>query len=335
MSELPADGTLLVIEGGGSHTSAALVREGIRIAEAHGSTSNPRSTERHAAQTLMREALAPLLRRIGPTTRVCVAHGAASTPAEAQLLASEIRRIVGAGRVRGLMVTNDLVPLAMSAPDHDVVVAAAGTGTGFLGRTRDGRWHRASGYEFVLSDEGGGYDIGLRVLRAVVRELDGRGPRTALTPLLLASLQVTRDALPERLFDLVYGRPAELKAAVAPYAELAFVAHADGDDVASRLLSGAADEIVLGITGVLRRLDLGPGAWTLILTGSLLTAQDSLRALILDAMRADRRPADCHLTTDLLGEVSRCEDHAERLDAEASVHRWLPFFRAEYERLRR
>ena len=53
------------------------------------------------------------------------------------------------------------------------------------GRNAQGEAARSGGWGYVLGDEGSGYWIGRSALRAVLREADERGPKTALTPLLL------------------------------------------------------------------------------------------------------------------------------------------------------
>ena len=65
------------------------------------------------------------------------------------------------------------------------VVVIAGTGSIAYGVSQRGVAARAGGWGPTLGDEGSGYWIGRRALAAVMRDADGRGPRTALTPLVL------------------------------------------------------------------------------------------------------------------------------------------------------
>ncbi len=101
----------------------------------------------------------------------------------------------------------------------------------------------ADGIGWLLGDEGSGFWIGHRVVRAVAADLESRGPETALTPLVLAL--VDEEVLPDeevrrpevwKLMRRVYGRrPVEC----AEYAPLAFRAASSGDAVARRILDGA------------------------------------------------------------------------------------------------
>ena len=98
---------------------------------------------------------------------------------------------------------------------------------------------RAGGWGHVLGDEGSGYWIGRAALRAVLREADQRGPRTALTPLLLQHFGVPEA---QSLIHEVYQstlRPAAI-GALARCVQKAFT---DGDAAAIGILKAAADEL--------------------------------------------------------------------------------------------
>ena len=118
----------------------------------------------------------------------------------------------------------------------------AGTGS-VAARVRDGRLDRVvGGRGWLLGDAGSGFWIGHRVARAVVSALDGQGPETALTPLVLAELGIAAEpvgsALPQVVSALYRRRPVQL----SEFAPLAFAAARD-DPVAGEILSAAADAL--------------------------------------------------------------------------------------------
>ncbi|GAA2753620.1 N-acetylglucosamine kinase [Amnibacterium kyonggiense] len=84
--------------------------------------------------------------------------------------------VVGAGDVTALF--------ASGTPEPDGVALIAGTGS-IGGAIRGGRLARTvDGTGWLLGDEGSGFQVGHRVARAVVDDLDG-GSATALTPRVL------------------------------------------------------------------------------------------------------------------------------------------------------
>ena len=76
----------------------------------------------------------------------------------------------------GFEIMNDSrVALRAGTKDGVGVVLIAGTGSNCYGLNSDGQSAKSGGVDYILSDEGGGYDIGLRSLKAVARDLDSRG----------------------------------------------------------------------------------------------------------------------------------------------------------------
>ena len=132
---------------------------------------------------------------------------------------------------------------------------------------------RAGGWGHVLGDEGSGYWIGRAALRAVLREADQRGPRTALTPLLLQHFGVPEA---QSLIHEVYQstlRPAAI-GALARCVQKAFT---DGDAAAIGILKAAADELESSGVSVARRLELGYEPFPFILAGGIFRAVPWLR----------------------------------------------------------
>jgi N-acetylglucosamine kinase-like BadF-type ATPase len=277
---LPRNG--LIIEGGGSHTSIAVYVDGMLSFEHHGDASNPRSISDSEATDILRDMLLRVQHHITSKLTVFAAHGAASTPHEAQLLGRKIHDLLIDKLPSRIVVVNDLVPVAMSRPTTNVYVAAAGTGTGFIARSEEGKWHRSSGYEFVLSDEGGGYDLGQGALRAAIKDIDGRGQPTLLTEMVTTRLQCERADLQQRLFGYAYQHQENIKYRMASFADTVFAADNQGDDVAGILLDVAAEEIALGIRSLERAIGEPSVVSPLILTGSLLTAQANLRDRVVE-----------------------------------------------------
>lgn len=145
----------------------------------------------------------------------------------------------------------------------------------------------ADGIGWLLGDEGSGFMIGHRVVRAAAADIEGRGPSTALTALVLAV--VDEEGTPDedvrrpeiwKLMRRVYGRrPVEC----ADFAPLALRAAADGDAVALTILDDAVTGL-LASCGSLIADDEHP----VVLAGGLLHDGSPLS----DALKA-RYPGRC------------------------------------------
>jgi N-acetylglucosamine kinase-like BadF-type ATPase len=165
-------------------------------------------------------------------------------------------------------VNDALVALEAGAPGLPGVVIISGTGSIAYGRNANGQAARSGGWGYVLGDEGSGYWIGRAALRAVLHEADERGPKTALTRLVLQHYGVSQ---PQELIHEIYHtnlKPA-LIGALASCVERAF---AEGDEVAAGILQGAVHELESAAMSVARRLDLLGSAFPFILAGGIFRA---------------------------------------------------------------
>jgi len=187
--------------------------------------------------------------------------------------------------IRTLWVTNDIAPLLV----HDGrvtrrVVAIGGTGTGFCALNPEGgTCAKTSGHDYLLSDEGGGFDIGLQGLRAVMRAFDGRGPKTCLSDLLSR----WQNIYPKDLPTLVYSSD-EPKVLVASFAKFVLEAAEQGDPCSSGIIDFAASEIALGIVTAANRVGL-EGDYEILLFGSnLVSPSHSILRVRLRRILEDR-----------------------------------------------
>ncbi|MGN6326247.1 BadF/BadG/BcrA/BcrD ATPase family protein [Pseudolysinimonas sp.] len=247
---------LLAVDAGGTSTRAVVVGlDGVCRGFGTAGAGNPISSgPTHAARevaTATRRALASAgVERVdGP---VVLAMAGSSADEGSGWIAAELAAAGAAGPIR---IESDLLATYCAAawePDGYAVVA--GTGAAAI-RVRAGRQELVGdGLGWLLGDGGSGFWIGRRVVRAVAAQLDGRGPVTALTALLLADLGIRAgtsraggsrpDALQELVRSVYALRPIEL----ARFSPLAFAA---GDDAAAagirRAAGNALEEAVAAV----------------------------------------------------------------------------------------
>lgn len=183
-----------------------------------------------------------------------------------------------------IRLTND-AELALTGLDGAVGVAViAGTGSIAVGRDATGRMARSGGWGHIIGDEGSGYELGRRALKAAARASDGRGPQTALLPAIMAEWQLTR---PDAMIDRVY--PEGDKGEIARLSALVFTAARDGDAMARRIVREAAAELALAALAVGEMLVFPDGNLPIALAGGMLIHEADFRATVLRHLRR-RRP---------------------------------------------
>lgn len=280
------------IDAGGTKTEAILAdgrgdvvararRGGANLA-AHGELAVEKTLHEVIEEALGEEHLRPDV--------ICLGIAGVDRPEDNAIIQGIMRRIGARARI---LVTNDaLVALVAGAGLGPGVVVIAGTGSIAYGRNAANEAARAGGWGYILADEGSGFWIGRQALRAVVRAADGRGPATALTPLVLDFFGVTR---PEQLVREVYRhylKPSD----IARCARLVEEAREGGDAVASHIASVAADELAAAVRSVVRQLEL-TGDFPVVMAGGAFHAvswlQEALRTRLADIVPE----GDVHLLT--------------------------------------
>jgi glucosamine kinase len=261
---------LVAVDAGGTSTRAVVIRPpGRCLGYAVAGSGNPIAVGAETAAASVAESVLEALRRAevaGTRIRMVVLAmaGAGSTSVTTEIR----RRLAGIGVGAPLVFDSDLLATYFSGTHrpHGYAVIA-GTGAGAI-RVEDGRQVAvADALGWLLGDEGSGFWIGRRVVRAALADLDGRGPSTALTPLLLARLGVpapsdSGDREPVRaVVRSLYAVPP---VRLADFAGLAF--EVDGDGTADRILDDAAAALARTLDAVRSPTVSGP----LVLGGGIL-----------------------------------------------------------------
>ena len=149
------------------------------------------------------------------------------------------------------IVTHDaMIALAGATSGEPGIVVIAGTGSIAFGQNAQGETARAGGWGYLFGDEGGAFDIVREALRAVLREHEGWGGRTALTPALIEGASVS-DA--NELLHIFY-TPDWPRPRIAGLAQIVNRIAEDGDPIAVSVLQNAARELALLVGSVRRQL---------------------------------------------------------------------------------
>lgn len=159
------------------------------------------------------------------------------------------------------------------------VAVIAGTGSVAYGRNAAGRTARAGGYGYLIDDAGGGMSLGRAALRAALANTDGRGPQTALRPLVAARLggwpQIRR-----RVYGEGGGRA--MLASLVPLVERAALR---GDRMARDILQEAGDELAALVVAVASHLQILDEAFSVFPVGGVF----EMGRLVLDPFRKSLR----------------------------------------------
>lgn len=263
---------VLGIDAGGTKTVCLLADErGHVVRSARGPGANLAALGELEVEKVLHEVMEQAMAgQSGVPSVICLGIAGVDRAEDAAIIRSIMRRI---GYKAPVLVVNDaLIALEAGAGDGPGIVLIAGTGSICYGRNARGQAARAGGWGYILADEGSGWWIGQRAVQAVMRQADGRGPITSLTPRVLAHFGVTE---PDRLVHEVYYHDPRrrLIAALGPAIQAAVD---EGDAVARQIIADGAAELALAARSVAEKLHMRGVQFPLVLAGGVFRVVSAL-----------------------------------------------------------
>jgi N-acetylglucosamine kinase-like BadF-type ATPase len=260
------------IDAGGTKTVCVLADgHGHVVSEGRGGGANLQASGELEVEKVLHAVMEEAIgeRDVQPAA-ICLGIAGVDPESDAAAVRGIMRRI--GFKARTLVVNDALIALVAGAGELPGVVIVAGTGSIAYGRDAANRAARAGGWGYVLGDEGGGFWIGRAALNAVVREFDGRGPRTLLTELVLAHMRLGN---PTELIHAVYGGGLH-RNTIAGVASVVQRAADAGDAVAADIVTRAGVELSAAAASVIERLEMRGGLFPILLSGGVFRGVPSL-----------------------------------------------------------
>lgn len=265
---------IIGIDGGGTKTVGILTTEtGQHLAQAQSGPANYHVVGETQTQAVLESIVGELCKKAGVSRasaiRFCLGMAGLGRAADQEVIGRICDKIGVRAFSNGFrrILTHDAhIALVGGAGKQEGVIIISGTGAIVYGIDADGREARASGWGYLLGDEGSGYDIAIKGLRAVVRAADGRDHPTALTNLILNRIELNA---PSELIRWVH---AASRDAIARLAEVVFDAARNADRVAARIIDAAADELICAAGSVVEQLGF-EGGFDVVLSGGNLIHQ--------------------------------------------------------------
>ncbi len=292
---------LLGIDGGATHTRAALVSEtGAFLGHGIAGPSNYDNVGVETAKANIHEAVRSAWSEsdLKPAKVDAAFLGMAGVVSEADR--ATIRQIIAELKLvkeNKIEVDHDIrIALAGGLAGAEGIVLIVGTGSSCYGRRGDGRHHR-TGWGYVLDDLGSGYYLGLQAMIAAVRAADGRGAPTGLSLLIQQALSYEHI---DEIMRLLYHEHLSVTqiAALAPFV---LAAAGGGDAVALAIVERGADELSLMIQTVAQKLDFVNSSFPLVIVGGVANASPFYKERIAAAMT--RRVPMCAIKQPVLPPV--------------------------------
>ncbi|RKU19901.1 ATPase [Candidatus Poribacteria bacterium] len=282
---------IIGIDGGGTETVGILTTEtGRCLAQVQSGPSNYHVVGEAKTQAVLKNVVGELCETAGIplTSSIHFCLGMAG------LGRVEDKKVIGRicdelGISENRILTHDAhIALVGGTEKQYGVIVISGTGAIVYGINADNKEARASGWGYLLGDEGSGYDIAIKGLRAIARAADGRGRPTELTNRILNALELNE---PSALIRWVH---AASRDAIAQLAKVVFDAARTRDVPAEQIVDEAAAELVCAASSVIHQLAFDE-MFDIVLSGGNLMHQPMFADKLRQALARIAPSASVHL----------------------------------------
>jgi N-acetylglucosamine kinase-like BadF-type ATPase len=242
---------VLAIDAGGSSTVVRLDLEG-RIKELRFPPMNPASVGQPMAEANARACMREVSQIVGTRfSKGCISAAFVQRQNYGRLADRIITAFIEEAPVGDYVFVNDVIPLLIAPPiSGEGIVISSGTGSCTIGRDSRGKIEALGGHEYVISDSGSAYAIGLAGLRVAAEAFDGFEGGEAL---LIASRRFFGMEIPALGRHL--SGSSKVKMEVAAFAPSVCGVASAGDDMAKEIIERAATslaEYACKVAGTLR-----------------------------------------------------------------------------------
>ncbi len=171
--------------------------------------------------------------------------------------------------------SDQIVAFRSGTNEKKGIIIIAGTGCVAHGWQRE-KEAKAGGWGWI-SDEGSGFWVGKKACQYILKELDGRGPKTLLTKIAFQKLKIKS---PETLLKKIYGEN-QVKS-ISLFSILCDQASKKGDKIARKLIIEGAKEISVAGNAVIKKLNFQKEKFPVVLVGGMFKSTLFLKTVKLN-----------------------------------------------------
>lgn len=261
----------LGVEGGGTKSTAILVDEQSRvIAQKEGEDLNYHGEEEKAVRKDLSKLLAPLLQK-SKNGKLYAVFGLAGldTKKDEAFYRGLVKSVLPPKTIFDVVNDTKTALEAHCPNERKRILVISGTGSNVYGEN-GAKTARSIGWgDFALGDEGSGYDIGTKVLKAAMRSFDGRGKKTIFESLVPKRMGVATIEDTVATFYKNLRRLQNMKRYVASFAYLLDEGIKNNDRVAIEIRQETIEALMQGISAVTRKLAISNKEFCLGYVGSV------------------------------------------------------------------
>ena len=266
---------LIGIDGGGSKTEFILFRDdGTLIDRCVLGSCNPNAIGLENCASLLTQGINTLVAAPEDVCGIYIGASGFATGGNGKKIHTMLSQIYRNAKIR--CETDIMNVIAAADLEQKCIAVICGTGSVVYAKEAN-NMTKLTGWGYLLSTNGSGYDIGRDVLRRALSEAEGLADSS-----LISSLVETKLGAPvSQCVQEVYKHDP---AYIASFAPLAFDAYAQGDHAAAQILEDNAESLAAVINHAASHYDCGNHV---VLSGGLVTDNHTFRKMFTERLLSD------------------------------------------------
>ncbi len=266
---------MIGVDGGGSKTEFVLFTEdGTVLERLTLGACNPNAVGLNESAALLKQGIDALIAEHGNVCGIYVGSSGFLTGGNGKKIKAILSKAYPQIKIQ--CETDILNVIATGTDAENCIAVICGTGSIVYAKERE-RLTKLTGWGFLLSSSGSGYDIGRDALRAALGDVEGLSEKTLITGLVETKLGAPASECIQEVYkhDQSY---------VASFTPLVFDAYEKGDPVARKIITENAKSLAEVINHAARNYDCGK---KVILSGGLLTGNKTFASLVTENLDPD------------------------------------------------
>jgi len=281
---------ILGVDGGATSTTADIADpEGTVLSENIAGSSNYKSVGEDISRKNINRAVLGALEKISETDDVKIESSCFGIAGNDTSYDEKVyREIIFNPGLKDFLdperttICNDSrIGLEAGSTSPNRIMVICGTGSNCFGINKQGEEAKVGGWDYILGDEGSGYSIAVKALKAVMKAYDGRGPKTRLNSEILKYLDlVSEEEIVKWIYkeDMTKEKISHISNAVCRAAGL-------GDSISRNIFIEEAREVEAAISTVTDKLDISDKSFDLVLVGSVFNCEKYFKKMLFDMLK--------------------------------------------------
>jgi len=272
---LKRGGYVIGVDGGGTKTIAALANLAGKILKlAKAGPANLRNVGVEKAAQNIALAIKKVLLKKGKILSTFIGLAAVEEEYKSKIrkIKKEISKEKGISKISKAKIeigSDQIIAFRTGTDEKEGVVLISGTGCvarGWKGKKEA----KVSGWGY-LNDEGSGFWAGQKGFQVILKELDGRGPKTKITKLIFKEWKLKNK---EDLLKKVYSKNSILR--TSSISRIVDKASKMGDKIATSIMKEVGKELAQSAISVIKKLNFKNQRFPLVLVGQMFKSKTVL-----------------------------------------------------------